>query len=112
MSATDKPEQANPRQAPVENPLTMKDLGTMLIKHYDLHEGKFDLWLEFQVGFGNVGPNQESVLPGAALGISRVGLVSSKTEGPFTIDAATVNPARRRRAARTADASASGTGSK
>lgn len=88
----------------------MKELGEFLIKHYGLHEGKFDLWLEYQVGFGNFGPKPDAVYPGAAMGISRIGLVPSKVDGPFTIDAAAVNPVKPKRSTRASSKSTSGKG--
>lgn len=103
MSTNTNPQQPEPQRTPVENPLRMKDVVELLIKHYDLHEGKYELWLEFQMGFGAAGPNPESVLPGAFLGISRLGLTPSEADGPFAVDAAVVNPPKRRRSSRKTD---------
>ena len=78
---------------PVEQPLSMRDLTVALIKHYGIHEGRYDLLVEFQIGMGAVGPDPASVTPGAMIGVSRVGLMPAKGNGPTSVDAALVNPA-------------------
>jgi len=75
----------------------MRDLAGVLVKHYDLHEGHFDLLVEFQIGMGAVGPDPNALTPGAMIGVSRIGLMPSKTDGPTTVDAATINPAKKSR---------------
>lgn len=77
----------------VADPLTMRELATVLVKHYGLHEGKYDLLVEFQIGMGLFGPNPETINPGAMVGVSKIGLVSSPpVDSPMTVDAALVNP--------------------
>lgn len=78
---------------PVEAPLSMRDLTAVLIKHYGIHEGRYDLLVEFQIGMGAVGPDPASATPGAMIGVSRVGLMPAKGNGPTSVDAALVNPA-------------------
>ncbi|MHB1173543.1 MAG: hypothetical protein ACYCZJ_00255 [Sulfuriferula sp.] len=77
---------------PVEPPLSMRDLTTVLIKHYGIHEGRYDLLVEFQIGMGAVGPDPASLNPGAMIGVSKVGLMPAKGNGPTSVDAALVNP--------------------
>lgn len=72
--------------------LTLRELGELLIKHYGYHDGLWDVAVEFQLAFGRVGPSPESALPGAILGVSRVGLARAEQSGPGTIDASTINP--------------------
>jgi hypothetical protein len=86
---------ANWTPIPVEVPLSMRDLAGVLVKHYGIHEGLFDLLVEFQIGTGAIGPDPTALTPGAMIGVSRVGLMPSKVEGPTTIDAAIVNPAKK-----------------
>lgn len=93
--STDKVEVATP--IPVATPLSLHDLAAVLIKHYGLHEGCYDLMIEFQIGVGAVGPTPEALSPGAMIGVSKVGLMSSKSTGPTTVDAAIVNPAKKSR---------------
>lgn len=80
--------------APVKPPLSLRELTILLIQHYGIHRGSYDLLIEFQIGMGAVGPNPASLAPGAMIGVSRVGLVMAKETGPSSVDAGLVNPAR------------------
>lgn len=73
-------------------PMALKDLAVLLIKHYQIHEGLWDLALEMQVAAGRMGPTPEQQLPGAMFIVSRIGLQKSEAPGPLTVDAAAVNP--------------------
>ena len=75
-------------------PLALKDVGVALIKHCGLHEGLYDVAIEFQFAIGRVGPSRESIYPGAMLGVSRIGLAKAEQKGPHTVDAREVNPAK------------------
>lgn len=94
MSTTEK----TSAQAPstVEPPLPLRDLAVILIKHYGIHEGLYDLSVEFQIGIGAVGPSPTALTPGAMIGVSRIGLIPSSIEGPTTVDAAVVNPLKKK----------------
>lgn len=76
----------------VNTPLDMKELATFLLKHYGIHKGKYNLYLEFNIGVGTVGPTPEQQTPGAMIGVSRIGLTEAINEGPTTINAEDVNP--------------------
>ena len=80
---------------PAFNPLSLRELTETLIKHYGVKEGKYDLLFEFQVGIGSIGLSTDSQLPGAMIGISKVGLIASTTDGVTTVDASMVNPAKK-----------------
>ncbi|WP_097458707.1 hypothetical protein [Mangrovitalea sediminis] len=82
---------------PVADPLSLRELTEVLIKHYGIHEGQYDLLVEFKIGVGALGPNQELALPGAMVGVSRLGLVKSTKMGNNTVDAAEVNPVTKAR---------------
>lgn len=75
--------------------LSPKDLTAVLIKHYDLHEGVFDLSIEFCIGTGISGPSPESMYPTAMIGVSTFSLILTEIETPFSVDAAVVNPAKK-----------------
>lgn len=92
--------------SPVADPVSLRELSVILVKHYGLHTGRYDLLVEFQIGMGSVGPDPQSVLPGAMIGLSRVGLMPSQKDGPTTVDAATVNPAKKARKKSTQEKSA------
>lgn len=78
------------------NSLNLKQIIEVLIKHYDIHEGLFDVAFEIQVGIGSFGPTKESTLPGAAIGIGGLKLVRSAKAGLHTVDAAIFNPPTRK----------------
>lgn len=81
----------------VEAPLSIRELASVLVKHYGLHEGCFDLLVEFQIGTGAVGPDPAAPIPGAMIGVSRIGLMPSRTDGFTTVDAALVNQVKKSR---------------
>lgn len=79
------------------------ELTKILVKDQDLHEGLYNLSVQFQIAVGAVGPSPELIGPGAMVGISRIGL--SKTEESkkniHTVNAAEVNPAPKKRSRKT-----------
>lgn len=77
---------------PVDSPLPLQDLGPLLVKHYGLNEGLFDLMIEYQFGTGAVGPDKDHLVPGVMIGVARVGLVPVGKIGPNTVNASEVNP--------------------
>lgn len=79
----------------VKEPLPISEIGKMLIKHYGLTDGLFDILVEFGVGFGAVGPRPEEIVPGVMIGVSKIGLIQVAQKGPSTLSAAEVNPPRK-----------------
>ncbi|MFZ4539484.1 hypothetical protein [Propionivibrio sp.] len=78
---------------PISNhTFSLQETTALIIKHLGIHEGKFDLMLEFQIGVGQFGPSSEHLLPGAAVGVSKIGIVESPAPGASTVDASIVNP--------------------
>jgi hypothetical protein len=77
--------------------LSIRELAEVIVKHQDLHEGIYDLAFEFQIAVGAVGPQPDMVVPGAMIGVSRIGLLKAEQLGPHTVDAAAVNPIRKQR---------------
>lgn len=94
---TKKHDQAVEPPAPIKPPLTMKELAVLLAKHYDLKEGLFDILIEFKMAFGAVGPTKDETLPGAIVGVSKIGLVPTQRISSTTIDAAEANKPKRSR---------------
>jgi len=74
---------------------SLVELTEILIKHQELHEGLYNLSLEFQIAVGAVGPTPELISPGAMIGVSRIGLAKTEKEKAniHTVDAASFNPA-------------------
>lgn len=83
---------------PVSAPLTTNELTVLLIKHYGLHEGFYELLVEFMIGSGNMGPTPDTVAPATIVSFSKVGLIKATESGPMSVDASKVNPARKRKA--------------
>ena len=77
-----------------------KEVLEALVKHAGLHEGKWQLIVTFNFAAANVGPTQNEVSPGAVVAVSGVGLQRAEDGSPdaLVIDAAEVNPARKRTA--------------
>lgn len=70
----------------------MRDLAILLVKHYKLHEGRYDLSVEFQIGVGAVGPDPDHLSPGATFAVTRIGLTPTQALGGASVDAGEVNP--------------------
>lgn len=77
--------------------LSLTEVTSLLIKHYDLHEGMYDVAIELKIAAGAIGPSPESSLPGAMFGVSGIGLQRTETPGPRSINAAEVNPVKKQR---------------
>lgn len=91
-------------QSPIEKhlvPLDLPKLAEILIKHFDLHAGRFEVAIGFRVGVGPVpGPDGINPAPGAFMGVENVHLqvVPAEFNGPNVVDAAQVNPLKKRAA--------------
>lgn len=70
----------------------LREITELLVKHHGLHEGLYDLTVEFQFAVGAVGPDPKLILPGVMLGVSRIGIMKTEKTGTATVDAAEVNP--------------------
>ena len=79
---------------------SLVEMTEILVKNQGLHEGLYNLSVQFQIAVGAIGPSPELICPGAMVGISRIGL--SKTEDEktniHTVNAAEINPAPKKRA--------------
>ena len=74
---------------------SLAEMAEILIKHQGIHEGLYDLSLQFQLAFGGVGPSPELRYPGAMVAVSHIGLARTEEgkENIHTVNAAEVNPA-------------------
>ncbi len=86
MSATD----STTSPVLVEEPLSLKELGAVLVRHYGLKEGLYEPMVQFMIGTGNVGPSPESVAPSAVVGVSKIGLFRVFAPTVNTVDAAQI----------------------
>jgi hypothetical protein len=87
------PVAANP--ASTLSPLSLRELTELLIKHHQLQDGLYELLVEFQIGMGTFGPTQADAMPGATVGLSKIGLIQVSAMGNTTVDAAKINPPKK-----------------
>ena len=85
---------------PTEQALSLDILAltAALIRHFQLHEGCYQLNVGFRIGVGGFaldGQSHTTPLPGAAVGVEGVSLarIPDGMQVPNMIDAAKVNPA-------------------
>ena len=71
---------------------SLSELAALLVKDQGIHEGHHELSVELQVGVGAVGPDEQSALPGAVIGVKSIGIRKVDTPNPLSVDAAKVNP--------------------
>ena len=78
-----------PADIAVPEPLPLREVTTLLVRHFKLSEGLWDLNIELQVAIGSFGPSREKTVPGAMVGVQRIGLsrTAKGSEGPNTVDA-------------------------
>ena len=76
--------------------LTHKEVINALIKHQNIHEGIWQLYVEFGISAGNVPTADESqelrLCPAAIVPIAKIGLRMVDKETPLALDASKVNP--------------------
>jgi hypothetical protein len=82
----------NPRSQELIGSHELREITELLVKHHGLHEGIFDLAIEFQIAVGGMGMDSSSILPGAMINVKRIGLTKAPKAGTATVDAAEVNP--------------------
>ena len=73
--------------------LTHKEVAEALIKFQKIHEGIWQLYVEFGISAGNIvfGPNDTS--PAAIVPIKKLGLMKTdEKDSPLAVDASVVNP--------------------
>lgn len=74
---------------------SLAEITEMLIKQSDLHEGYWQLTVEFGMAAANIGPNELESRPAAIIPLQQVSLTKQKQKGNLTycLDANEVNPA-------------------
>ncbi len=80
---------------------TYKDVIEALIKHQNIHEGIWQLYIEFGISGGNMpiapeGSDDLRISPVAMVPITKIGLLKVDKENPLALDASKVNPAPKR----------------
>jgi hypothetical protein len=86
--------------SPIEQPhtLDLKTLTGVMLRHFGIHEGIYQLNLGFKIGVGGFamgGGPDTAPLPGAVVGVESVSLarIPEGETVPNAVDAAVVNPA-------------------
>jgi hypothetical protein len=79
-----------------QHAMELNQLVELLIKHNNVHEGRWSIMVGFQIGVGAYGP-AEQTYPGAAVTIQQIGIQRVEpgvqiAPGAFVLDAAEVNP--------------------
>jgi hypothetical protein len=77
--------------------LDLKSLTEVLIRHFDIHEGVYQLNFGFRIGVGGFAMDPtpgSSPLPGAMVGVEGVNIsrIPDGVDLPNAVDAAQVNP--------------------
>lgn len=73
--------------------LDYKEILTAIIKQQGLHEGIWQLHIEFGLAAANIATAEDQISPAAILAVKRIGIMRIDKESPIAIDAAKVNPA-------------------
>lgn len=77
---------------PVNPPIPLKELTTILIKHYGYHDGFYEVGIQFNIAIGAVGPDPTHVAPGAVLTVGGIGFSRCTEASLLGVDASVVNP--------------------
>jgi hypothetical protein len=72
--------------------LSHKEVTEALIKYQGLHEGIWQLYVEFGIAAANVAFGAEENFPSAIVPIKKIGLHRVEKETPLALDAAKINP--------------------
>ena len=80
-------------ETPQIYPFTHQELAEILIKHKNIHEGLWGIYVEFGIGATNIGQGPNDMLPAAIVPIVKLGLQRFPEPNNLTVDAAIVNPA-------------------
>ena len=69
-----------------------KGLVEVLLKHHDIHDGIWGLYVKFGRGASNVGENEQNFQPAAIIPVLEIGLQQYDKETNLSVNAARVNP--------------------
>lgn len=72
---------------PVAEPLDIKELTGVLIKHYKKKTGHYEIGPEFAFTVGQAGPNPNKIMPTVMVGLSRIALVEVSGPTRMSVDA-------------------------
>lgn len=72
--------------------MTHKEVTEALIKFQGIHEGLWQIYIEFGIKAGNFIFGAKDVSPAAIVPIQKIGLMKVEKETPLAVDASVVNP--------------------
>lgn len=72
---------------------THSEVVAALIKEQGIHEGIWNLVVEFGLAAVNMGPSEDQLFPTAIVPVQKIGIVRGDKLSKLSVDAATVNPA-------------------
>ena len=84
---------------------SFEEVATALIKAKGLHEGQWQVVINFGIAGANIGDDPQSLKPAAIVPVLSIGLARSPIESNLAVDAVRVNPlpeTERRRASKKA----------
>ncbi len=70
-----------------------KEIAEALIKYQGLHEGQWQISVEFGISAANIQTGENQYSPAAIVPIINIGIVKVPQEMPLSVDASKVNPA-------------------
>lgn len=71
----------------VDEPLDIKGLTSILIKHYKKKKGHYEIGPEFAFTVGQGGPSESKMMPTVMVGLSRIALVEVSEPTAMSVDA-------------------------
>ena len=79
-----------------------RELTEILVKEQGIHKGLWGVYIEFAIQGANVStdPTGESLIPAAIVPVLKIGIQRFDKPNQLTVDAAVVNPAKKRSASR------------
>jgi len=75
---------------------TYKEVVEALIRKQEIHDGMWAILVNFGIKGANLGPSDDQMLPTAIIPILQMGIVRVKEETNLSVDAAKVNPIKRK----------------
>lgn len=72
--------------------LPYKELAEVIVKHLDIHEGFWCIFLRFGIQAANMSLNNSSFAPTAIVPVLEIGITREAELTPLGVDAAEVNP--------------------
>jgi len=72
--------------------LSHKEVVEALIRYQEIHEGIWQLYVEFGIAAANIATGEDQILPSAIVPVQKIGLHRVEKESLIAVDASKVNP--------------------